>query len=131
MYIYISLEGFHMGIYMRKTKSFSCTQNSNLSTKIEINKRLCSSSSKYELYLPWQYSYWSNRISNNLNPYYRNLIKKARPANYPCFGSFCHPDQSIKSTRLWQVCPVKALHFKYFAIILFTLCFVTAYSRKK
>ena len=51
----MSLEGFYMGIYMRKTKSFTFTQNSNLSTKIEIDKRLCSSSSKYELYLPWRY----------------------------------------------------------------------------
>ena len=51
----MSLEGFLMGIYMRKTKSFTCTQHSNLSTKIEISKRLCSSPSKYELYLAWRY----------------------------------------------------------------------------
>ena len=48
---------------------------------------------------------------------------------YP-FWLILLPGKSIKSTWLWQICTVKFLHFKYFAIILFTLCFVTAYSRK-
>ena len=74
-----------------------------------------------------------------LKPNYRDPIEKNRSANsprltwrYTRFGSFCHPGKSIMTNydRLWQILPVKAPHFKYFAILLITLCCMTVYSRK-
>ena len=143
---YISFEAFYVEMFMRKKILLACIQNLhrnlNLNYLQEIDKNLCSSSSRYNFIFHGGHNTepTESAIRDFSNLIIESSLKKFRLPNYPRlmwrsihFSSFRDPYKSIKSTRLWQIVSVrkvKAPHVKYVVIILFTLCLVTDSSRK-